>query len=290
MDMPAIQFDPANTAPTKHIRVDGVDVAYRRLGPTQGLPLLLLQRFRGTLDHWDPVFLNGLAMMRPVILFDSLGVGRTAGATPTDVAGMADFAAAFLDALDVPQVDALGWSMGGAVAQALAIRHPTRVRRLVVAGSGPGGVPDAPQAPAKVWEVAGKAVNDDDDFLYLFFPDTPSAQAAGKRHLARLGRRVEPFGPQVNALSATAQLQALGKWAKGLDSAYARLPELTHPTLVANGAHDIMVHAYNAYVMSQRMPNAELALYPDAGHGFLFQHAERFARRVHEFLLAMPVA
>lgn len=278
--------DSADTAATRFVTVDGVAVAHRRLGPLAGTPLVLLQRFRGTLDHWDPQLLDALANERPVIVFDSLGVGRTAGTAPEDIHAMADFASAFIRKLGYTQVDILGWSMGGAVAQSLAIDYPSLVRRLVLAGTGPGGVPDAPQAPDKVWEVAGKPVNDDEDFLYLFFPETASATAAGRRHLARLGRRAEPFGPQVGPESVMAQMKALGKWGRGMRSAYEHLPVLGHPALVANGMHDIMVHAFNSYAMAQRLPNAELLLYPDAGHGFLFQYAERFASRVHEFLEA----
>lgn len=277
------QFFLADHAETRTLAVDGVDVAWRRLGTAHGTPLLLLQRFRGTMDHWDPAFLDGLAD-RPVILFDSVGVGRTSGVAPPDIGAMADFAAAFARALALGPVDVLGWSMGGAVAQSLALRHPLLVRRLVVAGSGPGGVPDAPRPPDKVWEVAGKPINDDEDFLYLFFPETAAGRAAGLRHLARLGRRREPFGPQVKRESVMAQMQALAQWTRGVDSAFARLPELGQPALVANGIHDIMVDAFQSYVMSRRMPNAELALYPVAGHGFLFQHAAAFSQRVRTFL------
>lgn len=274
----------ANEAPTQRLDIDGEQLAWRRLGPATGRPLVLLQRFRGTLDHWDPALLDALAAERPVVLFDSLGVGRSTGTAPDGIAAMADVAAAVIARLADGPVDVLGWSMGGAVAQLLALDHPGRVRRLVLAGTGPGGTPDAPPTPDKVWEVAGKPVNDDEDFLYLFFPESASAIAAGRAHLARLDRRVEPFGPQVKPASVMAQMQALGKWGRGLGSAFARLPALERPVLVANGAHDVMVHAFHSWVLSQRLPDAELVLYPDAGHGFLFQHAARFAAHVHGFL------
>lgn len=274
----------ANSAPTLRVAVDGEDVAYRRLGPSAGIPLLMCNRLRGTLDHWDPLFLDTLAARRPVILFDSRGVGRSYGTAPDEIGAMARFLKHFVDALDLDVVDVFGWSMGGAVAQSFALQFPGSVRRLVLAGTGPGGVPDAPQAPARVWEVAGRPVNDDEDFLYLFFADTLTSRAAGRAHLSRLTGRSEPFGPQVKPESVRAQMMALGKWGKGVDSAYARLPELRHPILVANGVHDVMVHAYNSYAMAQRLPNAELVLYPDAGHGFHSQYPERFGRHVHDFL------
>lgn len=275
---------PANLAPTRVALVDGEQIAWRRLGPGEGRPLVLLNRFRGTLDHWDPDLLDALATRRPVILFDSLGVGRSTGTAPDDIAGMADFAAAVIEQLAGQPVDVLGWSMGGAVAQRLALDHPGRVRRLVLAATGPGGTPGAPQTPEKVWEVAGRPVNTDEDFLYLFFPDTGPGVAAGRAHLARLDRRHEPFGPPVKPASVMAQLHALGKWGRGLGSAWAQLPSLAIPALVANGAHDVMVHAFHSWAMSQRLPRATLVVYPGAGHGFLFHYAARFAADVHAFL------
>ena len=275
----------SSTASTLTIGTSSGTLAYRRFGKTRGGPsLLLTQRFRGTMDHWDPLLLDLLATHREVVLFDNVGVGRSAGSPAKSIAEQARGAINLLDALRIEQADVLGWSMGGAVAQSLALDFPQRIRRLVVAGSGPGGVADAPAAPERVWEVSGKPVNDDADFLYLFFHDTDSSQRAGQQHLARLQARTEPFSPPVAVQTVAAQVGAIRAWGAGIENALPRLGDMVQPVLVANGQFDRMVHAYNSYVMAQRLPNAKLILYPDAGHAFLFQHAQAFADDALGFL------
>jgi pimeloyl-ACP methyl ester carboxylesterase len=264
--------------------VDGTSFAYRKFGKSGSVPLMLCHRFRATIDHWDPALLDVIASEREVIAFDNAGVGFSTGASPESTAGMARFAAKFARAIGLSRIDVLGWSMGGTVAQQLALDHPNLVRRLVLAGTGPGGVPDAPRAPEKVWQVAGKPVNDDEDFLYLFFTQSPSSREAGMASLRRIDRRLADSKAAVRPETVKAQAQAIGAWGAGKDSALPRLGEISAPTLVANGVHDIMVHAYNSFVLAQKIPHAELILYPDAGHAFLFQHAERFARDVLQFL------
>src|SRR5262249_55357571 len=178
------------------------------------------------------------------------------------------------------QIDLLGWSMGGLVVQAAALQRPTVVRRLIVAGSGPGRVPDMPPMPDKTLQTMTKPENDDDDFLYLFFPDTEAGRAAGRASLQRIGTR-----PGVAADTVKAQLAAINSFGTGV---WDRLPELSMPVLVANGAHDVMIHAFASYAMSQRLPSAKVILYSDAGHGFLFQHADDFGREVLSFLAEAP--
>jgi pimeloyl-ACP methyl ester carboxylesterase len=270
--------------PTRFLDAGGVRFAYRRFGRAGGVPLLLLQRFRGTMDHWDPALLEVIARERELIVFDSAGVGASNGEVAPGIAGAARTAADFIEALGSTPVDLLGWSMGGAVAQRLALDRARLVRRIVLAGTGPGGVPEAPRAPDKVWQVAAKPVNDDEDFLYLFFADTPSSRAAGLTSLRRIERRLQASSSSVKPASWQTQAAAIAAWAMGRDAAYERLHEIGSPVLVANGAADVMVHAYNSYAMSQRLPRAQLLLYPDAGHGFLFQYADHFGRQVVEFL------
>lgn len=274
----------ANTAPTRFVTADGVQFAYRAFGAPSVVPLLLCQRFRGTMDDWDPLFLDALAAQRSVIIFDNVGVGRSSGQSPRSIAEMADHASSFVGALKLDQIDLLGWSMGGAVAQALTLARPSLVRRLVVAGSGPGGVPGNRPMSALVIQTATKPVNEDDDFLYLFFDGSDARREAGRQYLSRLRRRVEPPSPPTRMETIRAMAVALGDWRSGKNAAFERLPDLKQPTLVANGVHDVMVGAYDSFVMSQHLPDAELVLYSDAGHGFLFQHAERFAERVNRFL------
>jgi pimeloyl-ACP methyl ester carboxylesterase len=275
---------PANTAPTQFVTAGGVQFAYRAFGAPSLVPLLLCQRFRGTMDDWDPLFLDALAAKRSVIIFDNVGVGRSSGESPQSIAEMADYASSFVGALKLDQIDLLGWSMGGAVAQALTLARPSLVRRLVVAGSGPGGVPGNRPMSALVIQTATKPINEDDDFLYLFFDGSDARREAGRQYLSRLRRRVEPPSPPTRMETIRAMAVALGDWRSGKNAAFERLPDLKQPTLVANGVHDVMVGAYDSFVMSQHLPDAELVLYSDAGHGFLFQHAERFAERVNRFL------
>lgn len=270
--------------PTQTIEAQGVRYAFRRFGTAGGVPLVFFQRFRGTMDHWDPALLEVIARERPVFLFDNAGVGASTGEVAPDIAGAAKAAAAFIDALGLKQIDAIGWSMGGTVVQQLALDRPDLVRRLVLAGTGPGGVAEAPRAPDKVWQVAAKPVNDDEDFLYLFFTGSPASRAAGIASLRRLDRRLATSGAVVRPESWQRQAAAIAAWAMGRNSAHARLAEIGAPALVANGVHDVMVHAYNSYAMTQKLPNAQLVLYPDSGHGFLFQYPEAFGRQVLEFL------
>ncbi len=274
----------ADVVQTEYVQGATTRFAYRRLGPSGGTPLVLCMRFRGTIDHWDPAFLDALSADREVIVFDNAGVGFSSGVVPGTVAGMADGVLEFVDALGLTTIDLMGWSMGGFVVQMAALARPGLVRRLIVAGSGPGKVPDAPGAPARTLEVMPKPVNGDEDFLYLFFPETPQARRAGIASLRRLDTRLLASQAAVSEEGGRTQLGAILGWAGGDDTAWERLGELTMPVLVSNGAHDVMVHAYNTYAMSLRLPHAKVVLYSDAGHGFLFQHPTDFANEVAAFL------
>lgn len=260
--------------PTSHGRL-----AVREDGPQGGIPLVLLQRFRGTLDDWDPAFIQAIAAERRVIRFDSAGIGRSEGRVPDSIAGMAAVAAEVIGALGLPQADVLGWSLGGVVAQQLALDAPHLVRRLVVAGSSPGGITDGPQPHPRVPQVMTRGINDAPDFLFLFYPETETAVAAGKASLARIAAQAD-IGPAVTAEAFMAQVKAISAWPGVLH----RARELRLPMLVANGAHDVMLPAYRSYVLSQQAPDARLVLYPDAGHAFLFQEIEDFAAQLDLFL------
>jgi len=276
----------SNQAKTLYVETNGVNYAYRKFGRQSEFPLVLFHRFRGTMDHWDPEFLDKLAESRAVIIFDSIGIGRTNGETPSTVAAMGQAAMNFIEALDYPKIDVLGWSLGGFIAQQLALDKPEMINKLVVAGSGPGGVAEAPSIPENVLEVMQKPNSGTpmEDFLFLFFTESETSRTAGIEHLGRLGKREEAFSPEASAQAVAAQGTAVMAWAMGQSSAYARLENLSQAVLVANGQHDIMIHAYNSYAIAQRAPNAKLVLYPDSGHGFLFQHAEQFVADVNHFL------
>ncbi|GLZ06580.1 alpha/beta hydrolase [Actinomadura sp. NBRC 104412] len=259
--------------------------AYRDFGKgATEPPLVLLHRFRATIDHWDPAFLDVLASERRVIVFDSAGIGRSTGTTPNTIQGMADAAVDFLGALGLHQVDLLGWSMGGYVTQAVALDHPDLVRRIVVAGSGPGGVPGSPERDPRVLKAMTAETNTEEDFLFLFFGLDSEGRRLGQESLARLNTRLDVSPSQVKPESWKSQMEAIGRWGAGENSAWERLDQLTARVLVANGAHDVMVHAMNSFAMVQRVRDSILVLYGDSGHGFLFQHYDEFGRQVLDFL------
>ncbi|MEV0890707.1 alpha/beta hydrolase [Promicromonospora sp. NPDC050262] len=274
----------ADSVPTFTVDTPSGPIAYRRFGPRGATPVVLFQRFRGTMDHWDPAFLEVLAAERDVIVFDNAGIGRSGGVSPDSFAGMAEIAVEFLRRLGIDQIDALGWSIGGFVAQMLALDHPGFVRRLLVLGSGPGGQNGSPGPEPRSVEVMVKPQNDDEDFLYLFFGLHEDGRRRGLESLRRLDARLSAEPPQVASEAMQAQLQAIGRWGQDDAAAWDRLGELDIPVLVANGAHDVMVHAEHSFRMSQRLRNATTVIYSDAGHGFLFQHAEEFGATVLRFL------
>ncbi|KQY10042.1 alpha/beta hydrolase [Mycobacterium sp. Root135] len=253
---------------------------YRRFGTGGDVPLVLCMRLRGTVDHWDPELLDALAATREVVVFDNRGTNASTGTAPTTVGGLAEGGIAFIRALGLDRVDVMGWSLGGIVAQGITLGAPELVRRLIVAGSTPAGVPDQPKPSAKVGEILTHAVNDDEDYLHLFFPETERARAAGLASLRRLDVRLDASGAAVQDDTYRGQLTAVATFA----GFYDRLGELTLPVLVANGAHDVMINSHATYVMSQKLPDAKVVLYSDAGHGFLFQHVEDFAHEVDRFL------
>lgn len=279
---------PTAHAPTRQIDVDGQAIAYRIVGSGEGTPLLLLNRFRGTMDHWDPLLVDRIAAQRRVVMFDQPGFARSTGTAPDSLPAFAASAARVVQALGLAKVDVLGFSMGGTVALQLALDRPDLVRKLVIAGSGPGFVPDMPPgvrpAGPEVWQVATKPVNDDADFLFLFFEESATSRAAGRAYLERLRERPDAFARQVDASAWQAQLKSAQGVGSETTSLLPRLAGIAHPALVANGRHDIMVPTYASYAMAQALADARLIVYPDSGHGFLFQHAEAFAQDLQLFL------
>ena len=283
----AVGMTGASSAVTSQAtaRVRGHPVAYRTLGT--GQPIVLLQRFRGTMDDWDPAFLEQLAATgRQVILFDNLGVGESGGSVPDTLEAAADDAAEFIRALGLRRVPVLGWSMGGMTAQVLAIRHPDLVSHLVLAGTAPaGGAPEVVHAPREWVSVATKPDYRDDDVLFLFYTDSASSRTAGRASLARMTRGSQNGSAvKTSAGVMQAQAQAVVQFARNEGGWYQKLREIRVPTLVANGDRDRAFAAIDSVVLAREIPGAQLALYPDAGHAFHFQYPRRFAQDVHAFL------
>jgi pimeloyl-ACP methyl ester carboxylesterase len=196
-------------------------------------------RFRVTIDYWDRALLDLLAAAREVIIFDNVGAASSTGITPTTVRGVGDGAVPFIEALGLAEVDGLRWSMGGYGARIVALGRPALLRRLVLAGTGPGGVPDLPQPPEKVWQSAPKPVPDDEDYLYLFFPETEAGRTAGLASLRRLDYRLDRSHAKVWPDQVEAQITTL----QGNKGLWDRDPELKEPVLGANGAPDVLIHA-----------------------------------------------
>lgn len=271
------------TVTTKFAEADGVRYAYRRLGGPSGTPLVFCHRFRGTMDDWDPATINGFARERDVILFDNAGVGLSTGVVPNNARGMADHLIALLGALGVSEVDLLGFSMGGYVAQFAVLKSPHLFRRIILAGTGPGGgeryVPGGPD----IRPIASRPILGLEEQLFLFFTSSERSRSAGEAYWKRLKSRVGEIEPPVSQEGIKAQLQALVAWGEG-DSAYNRLPEVKQPVLVANGSNDVMVPTINSFTMAQLLPNAQLIVYPDSGHGFLFQYPDLFVDHALRFL------
>ncbi|MFJ8142947.1 alpha/beta fold hydrolase [Streptomyces sp. NPDC096013] len=276
----------ADTA--EDLSVDGPSAifTYRRLGPRGGIPLVLLNRVRGTLDWWDPELLDHLAFERDVIVFDNVGTGYTTGTPADSVEGLADGTVEFIEALGLPQVDLLGWTLGGTVAQHITRTRPDLVRKLVVAAANPGGtVPGAPDPDPKIRATMTKPEVTGDDLVLLFFPQTDTGRAAGYEHLARVATRLATGVPGVSEAAALGQITAIGKDAAiPFEQVRATLESIHQPVLYATGMQDAMITPLAAYTAVQHLPDATLVAYSDAGHAFLFQHAKDFAAQVTVFL------
>ncbi|MCG7205577.1 alpha/beta fold hydrolase [Streptomyces arenae] len=276
------------TAPNLHVEAaDGVTYRYRRFGRSDAssLPVVCLVHFRANLDNWDPEFVDALAAEREVVLVDLAGVGGSTGTTPSTVEEMAYDAIAFLDAVELRRFDLLGFSLGGFVAQEIALFRPWQVRRLVLAGTAPRGGRDIHQYTAgAIREAALDDAPSAANLLTLFFEKSASSQARGVEFLKRLGLRTADRDAATDLAVRDAQLTAISAWGVRDDSRLQRLESIRQPVLVANGDNDEMVPTRNTYLLAEHLPNARLSIYPDAGHGFLFQYPAEFAAEVNAFL------
>jgi pimeloyl-ACP methyl ester carboxylesterase len=271
------------TAPTQFVEAGGIRFAYRKFGRNSGVPLILLGHFRSTMENWDPAVTDGLGKDRPIILFSNAGIGLTTGDTPNTVAEMSRDAILFIDALGLNQVDLLGFSLGGFIAQQITLDRPYLVRRLVLAGTGPEGGQDMQTYIPEVQKVATNAIPVVDDFLYLFFSPSRASQMAGRAFWERRHQRETDLEPASSMAVMLAQAEAIGAW--GISNpAFPRLHEIKQPVLIANGHNDIVVPTINSYILFKHIVGSRLILYPDSGHGFLFQFAEEFVRDVNSFL------
>ena len=268
--------------PTRTIDVGGVAFAYRELGPDSGVPVIFLHHLMAVLDDWDPRVIDGIAVQRRVIAFDNRGVGASGGSVPHTIEEMGRDAIAFIRALGFKKVDLLGFSLGGGVAQMVALQVPDLVRRMVLAGTGPrggGGIDEITRIAVIAYLKAALTLSDPRNFL--FFPRTPEGKRAAKDYFSRLKERTQGRDKRISLQARRAQLQAIR--AAGL-SAPDDLSVITQPVFVANGDRDLMVDSSHSADMARRLPNARLTIYPDSGHGGVFQHYRAFVSAVLDFL------
>jgi pimeloyl-ACP methyl ester carboxylesterase len=269
-------------AQTQTLHVDGVEFAYRQLGPSTGVPVVFLTHLGAVLDNWDPRVVDGIAAKRRVIAFDNRGVGGSGGSTPATVEEMAKDAVTFIRALGLDQVDLFGFSLGGMIAQVIAREEPQLVRKMILAGTGPAGGEGIEKVTRITYfDVARGLLTRQDPKQFLFFTRTPNGRRAGKEFLARLEERTNDRDKAISVRSFRAQLKAIHRWGQ---QEPADLASIHQPVLVMNGDSDRMVPSKNTVELDRRLPNSQLVLYPDAGHGGVFQSHEDFVKRTLEFL------
>ena len=269
-------------APTRTISAGGVTFAYRELGPKGGIPVVFFVHLAATLDNWDPRIVDPIAEDHHLITFDNRGVGASTGEVPDSVEAMADDAYTFIRALGFDKVDVFSFSLGGMVAQALVAKHPELVRKLVLTGTGPAGGKDIDKvAGITYWDILRATLTRSDPKEFLFFNRNVSGKRAGKAFVKRLQERTVDRDAPATVKVLQTQLKAIKKWGR---SAPADLSKLTQPTLIANGDNDRMVPSVLSEDLYRRITGSELVIYPDSGHGGIFQFHDRFAPVAVEFL------
>jgi pimeloyl-ACP methyl ester carboxylesterase len=268
--------------PTQSIDLAGTKFAYRQLGPATGIPVIMLNHWGAVLDNFDPRIVDGLAATRPVIALDYRGVGASGGKAPLAVAEMAEDAIAFIRALGFEEVDLLGFSLGGFVAQDIVLKAPGLVRKVILTGTGPAGGEGIKDVGRVSWPLIIKAMLTlRDPKFYLFFTSTSNGRRAAKAFLERLQERKTDRDKPVTMAAFLRQLKAIKSWGT---QPRQDLGAIDKPVLVANGDQDKMVPSSNSIDLARSLPNAELILYEDAGHGGIFQYHEAFVRKALEFL------
>jgi pimeloyl-ACP methyl ester carboxylesterase len=272
-----------DTVPTQFVEANGIRFAYRRFGKAGGVPIVLNIHYRGTMDHWDPAVTDGLAKDREVILFDNAGIGASSGTTPNTIPAMATDAIAFIRALGISKTDVLGYSVGGKVAQEIAVQAPDLVRKLVLIGTGPRGADTAASKSAEIFS----ATYDPPEHLWIAAHFLPNAtgHAAGLKYLERKHRRRDR-SPEVSEGAAAAQYAAIVSSNQKSDGVWDYLADIHQPTLIVDGSNDLIIPTINGFTLQQHMPNAQLIVYPDSSHGPQNQYPELFLAHAALFLNA----
>jgi len=284
--MNAIEVKETNnshvTAETQKIEANGVHFAYRSWGTETDVPTLFFQHFTGTMDNWDPAITDGIAKTRQVILFNNAGVSSSDGKTPDTAFEMADDALSFIDALGLKKLDLLGFSLGGFVAQLVAIKRPELVRKLILVGTGGQGSVGLDNLPI----TFSTAMEKDplERMLYMFYTGSEFSKNRGIASVKRLQERTVGRDTDTSMDTIKAQLKAIVGWGAVQNPEYSDLTKVTQPALIINGKDDIIIPTINSYTLYRLLPNARLSLYPDSAHGALFQYPDLFVDEVTDFL------
>lgn len=269
-------------APARTITTGGVTYAYRELGPKGGIPVIFFVHLAATLDNWDPRIVDAIAQNRHVITFDNRGVGSSTGSVPDSVEAMADDAYTFVKALGFGTIDVFAFSLGGMIAQDLVVKHPELVRKLVLTGTGPRGGKDIDKVVATTyWDILRATLTRSDPKEFLFFNRNATGKPAAKAFVKRLQERTTDRDDDMSLKGFRTQLKAIKKYGR---SAPADLSVITQPTLIANGDNDRMVPSVLSEDLHRRIKDSTLVIYPDSGHGGIFQYHQRFAPVAAEFL------
>lgn len=267
---------------TQSVDVNGTKFVFREIGQKGGIPVVFLHHLTAVLEDWDPRIVDGLAAKHHVIVFDNRGVGGSGGSTPKTVEEMARDAVTFIGALGFSKVDLLGFSLGGFIAQVIAQQQPGLVRKIILAGTGPAGGEGIANVGAVLQDAFGKAgATNKHPKQFLFFTQTKNGQAAAGDFLLRLKERAKDLDTPVSNETIQAQIAAIGAWGHGDATA---LGTVQHAVLVVNGDDDVMVPSFNSFELARRLPNAQLSIFPDAGHGGIFQYHAAFVQQALAFL------
>jgi pimeloyl-ACP methyl ester carboxylesterase len=269
------------TAPTQFVEANGIHFAYRRFGKAGGVPIVFNQHYAGTMDYWDPAVTDGLAEHREVILFNNAGVSSSSGETPTSFQEMGANAIAFIRALGLSQVDVLGISIGGFVAQEIALQGRNLVRKLILVGTGHRGNDMTASRSAAIFAAS----YDPPEYLWLavHFKPTETSRQAGLAFLERKLRRRDR-DPEVSAQTIAAQGEAIGKWITPDAKALVYLKSIRQPALIVQGSDDVIIPTEHSLTLQRNLPNAQLIVYPDSGHGSIYQYPQLFVAHATLFL------
>jgi pimeloyl-ACP methyl ester carboxylesterase len=272
-------------AATHTIDVDGTRFVYRKVGQKGEIPLVLLPHLMAVMDDWDPAVVDGLAARHEVLVFDNRGIGKSGGSAPSTVEAMAIDAISFIRTLGYRKVDLFGFSLGGFIAQVIAQRAPDLVRKIILAGTVPAGGEGIANVGAVLQDGMAKAgASGKHPKHFLFFTQTVAGQRAADEFLARLNERTEDRDDSISNEAMSAQLAAVIGWGTADVAQKAKLPDIPHPVLVANGDHDVMAPTINSFDLLMNLSNAQLTIFPEAGHAGVFQHHASFVDQAIEFL------